>query len=107
MLARSARHLVSLRGCSRWANGVGHVRHQISDARVINLNAQDHRAVAALQIRRRKVHAVVETVQNAEASGEGSLEISRTGTEDDWGRCNQALKRRFSLCLNQLEEKHN
>ena len=42
----------------------------------INFNGQNYRAVASVQIHRRPVHAVIETLQNESSSGEGAVETT-------------------------------
>jgi hypothetical protein len=57
---------------------------------VIRIDAQNHRAVAALQIHPRPVHAAIEAVQDESSSGKGTLEASRTGTAVGCGGCDSA-----------------
>lgn len=39
---------------------------------------------------RSQVNAVVETIHNESARREGAPEISRSGAENDWARCDSA-----------------
>ncbi len=69
-------------------------------------NAQNSRAVATLQVHRRRVHPLVEAFQDEGASGKGSIEISRAATQDDWFGRNQALEGQV-ICLKRREAKRN
>ena len=62
--------MIKYRRVARYAHG-----------HVIRVGAQNHRAVAPLQVHRRSVHAVVEALQDESSSGEGAREIPGTGAE--------------------------
>ena len=55
---------------------------------VIKVGAQNHGTMAALQVRRRSVHAAVEAIQDESSSGEGAIETTGAGAAVDRGGSN-------------------
>jgi hypothetical protein len=53
---------------------------------------ENHRTVALIQVHRRGVHTVVETIQDESSSGEGALETPGAGTAVGCGGCNSGQK---------------
>jgi hypothetical protein len=53
----------------------------------IKPHAQNHGAVAAVQVHRRTVHTAVEAFQDEAAGREGAAKIPRAGAQDDWRWC--------------------
>ena len=53
---------------------------------VLYIADENHRAVAALQIHQRSVHAAVEAIQDEGSGGEGPFETAGAGTAVGGGR---------------------
>ena len=63
-------------------------------------NAQNHRAMAFVQVCRWLAHAAVEAVQDESSGGEGAFETPGAGTAGvcDWRDSNREVEIKFSVC---------
>ena len=62
-----------------------HLVARYAHGHVIRVGAQNHRAVAALQVHRRSVHTIVEAVYDESSSGESASETPGAGTAGSCG----------------------